>query len=562
MVSLAPPPRVRDHRAMSPQDREPQVSSSKGSSVTPQGLPSAAFALLALAVAAYFGAELYIFDGVLAFPLDDSWIHLRFADQLAQGHGLSYDGERPMPGSTAPLWTALLSLGFLFGSGGGAPVVWAKLLGVLFAFLTLVACDRLAGELGLGEGGRRLATLAAAASHWLVWSSLSGMEITLFMALALWGMVLDQRERRDRDRFAWSLPVLALSALARPEGFLLLALAAIGRLLSVRSDADGLGIDLRRPNGSLIMAVGAASLVVLPTLLFNRWAGGSFLPTTFAVKAGSGGSVIPSGQYLRAVVDVFFRAQPWFLLFAAGGAVRLARELGGEVRRSLLPVAWLVGQTLIYAILADPAGPVIVGNFGRYYFPLFPVVAVLGVLGLEGLEGLGPRTRILGWRAPLRALLVLFLLAPQLWALLLGPGRYTQTLANVEDSDVAAARWLARHLDPEALLAVQDIGAIQYFLPNPIVDLTGIVGPEILPVLRGDHDPDVYWEERLARYLGERQPDYLLLFPRSYPVLGGDHPAFPVVRRFPVADNVTMAGPELVVLATPWTRHPLPRGDG
>ena len=68
---------------MSPQDREPQVSSSKGSSVIAQGLPSAAFALLALAVAAYFGAELYIFDGVLAFAND-----LPASQPRVEGHRL------------------------------------------------------------------------------------------------------------------------------------------------------------------------------------------------------------------------------------------------------------------------------------------------------------------------------------------------------------------------------------------------------------------------------------------------------------------------------------------
>ena len=47
------------------------------------------------------------------FPLDDSWIHLVFARNLATGHGLSFNPGDLVIGSTAPLWTALLSVLFL-----------------------------------------------------------------------------------------------------------------------------------------------------------------------------------------------------------------------------------------------------------------------------------------------------------------------------------------------------------------------------------------------------------------------------------------------------------------
>ncbi|HXD99632.1 MAG TPA: hypothetical protein VN646_23970, partial [Candidatus Acidoferrum sp.] len=50
--------------------------------------------------------------GTSGFPLDDSWIHLHFARNLAEGAGFAYNPGRPVAGSTAPLWTLLL--------GGGA----------------------------------------------------------------------------------------------------------------------------------------------------------------------------------------------------------------------------------------------------------------------------------------------------------------------------------------------------------------------------------------------------------------------------------------------------------
>src|SRR5215208_4403954 len=70
----------------------------------------------------------------IGFPLDDSWIHLTYARNLAEHREWAFRlGERSA-GSTAPLWTVLLSIGFLINL---APYVWTYLLG--WAVLTLLA---------------------------------------------------------------------------------------------------------------------------------------------------------------------------------------------------------------------------------------------------------------------------------------------------------------------------------------------------------------------------------------------------------------------------------------
>ncbi len=62
---------------------------------------------LAAGVALFRARELAIAGpvGWTAFPLDDSFIHLQFARNLAEGHGFAYNPGVPVAGSTAPLWT-------------------------------------------------------------------------------------------------------------------------------------------------------------------------------------------------------------------------------------------------------------------------------------------------------------------------------------------------------------------------------------------------------------------------------------------------------------------------
>src|SRR5262245_44692440 len=184
----------------------------------------------------YLLAEIGRLRGGLGFPLDDSWIHLQFARNLAHGAGLSYNPGELVTGSTAPLWTALLAL--LFPLPGNV-ILWAKLLGVLLYLAGVDATWRLARELDLRRGLAVLAAGLTLATSWLVWSALSGMEVPLFVLLSLWGMILHLRERARPGRPPLSLAVLAVAALARPEGFLLLLLALLDCALSFDGAEEG-----------------------------------------------------------------------------------------------------------------------------------------------------------------------------------------------------------------------------------------------------------------------------------------------------------------------------------
>src|SRR5436305_12026171 len=147
---------------------------------TPPRVPLRLLLLLAGVVAClrYLFAEISRLKGGLGFPLDDSWIHLQFARNLAHGRGLSLNPGELVTGSTAPLWTALVALLFLLP---GSAIVWTKLLGIALHVAGVDAVWRLARELGLRRGLAALAAGLTLGTSWLAWSALSGMEVPLFI---------------------------------------------------------------------------------------------------------------------------------------------------------------------------------------------------------------------------------------------------------------------------------------------------------------------------------------------------------------------------------------------
>lgn len=508
----------------------------------------------ALLAGLYFLAELHTL-GEIGYPLDDSYIHLQFAREMAAGNGLSFNPGEKVTGSSSPLWTALLAPGFLIP---GLAFLWPKLLGFAFLWASIAGTRRLLAALGAEPFYQHGGALLVATMPWLLWSALSGMEVLLFGALVLWCLVLAaEEETRHPERMGLLAPLFAaLAALARPEGLLLLALLFACRAFRLQRSEEGaprlvLG-DLR----GLLKPALLAILLVAPLFAFNAVVGGSLWPTTLAAKTVPDDSILPNARYLSTALTVLWDGGGLLLVFAGAGLLVLAVRAAQGHTTALLPGLFLFGLPFAYSLVASTKAPPPVGNFGRYLFPLLPLLAVLAQLGIE--QALRPYRGGLHlgrFKLALPSLALVILVLLQGGQALRGLQRYAQNVKDVADSDVAAARWLASRLPAEALIATQDIGAIKLLLPNRILDLAGIATPEIMPALRGDDA--VYWEQRLLDYMAVEKPDVMVAFSDVYPALvRGRIGNFTPVASFRLERNITMAGDELVVLRTPWCRFP------
>lgn len=70
------------------------------------------FAVIAgLSLSVYLLASIHTYR--LGFPLDDAWIHQTYARNLALWSEWAFIRGQPSAGSTAPLWSAILAMGYL-----------------------------------------------------------------------------------------------------------------------------------------------------------------------------------------------------------------------------------------------------------------------------------------------------------------------------------------------------------------------------------------------------------------------------------------------------------------
>lgn len=468
----------------------------------------------------FVAAELRI-AGEVGVPLDDSWIHLRFAQNLAAGRGFGVNPGEPVAGSTAPLWTLLLAGVMALGVPGLAA---AKALGILGYAATGLLTRRLALALGLGPGSALAAGVATVGVGRLAWGALSGMEVPLAAALVAGAALLVVRARPHAAALT-----LGLATLARPEAALLAGLHVAG----ARGPADALA------RAALV------ALPLVPAVGFNLATVGRLVPATAAAKV--------EGGVLGYLVGV---REPWSA--AAARAVAYLAEWGRQLwddhwalpalagaglvvaRRG--PLRWLGWALLLHplatALLAPYRGPAF--QTGRYSSHLLPLAVVLAVAGLGAFVAALPGRA--GLRAGLWGALGLGLLLP------LGPasGAYAWGVQNITAMQVHLGRWVAHHTPPGARLGVNDIGAISYFGGRPIVDLMGLVTPAIIPYRR---EPD-----GVLRYLERACPDYLVIFPEWFPGLAARTDLFRPLTRVRLAHNVVAGAAEMVVYETVWNR--------
>jgi hypothetical protein len=447
------------------------------------------------------------------FPLDDAWIHQTYARNLGTRGEWAFVPGVPSAGSTSPLWTAVLGLGYALRIDPYAwALVWGALLLALTAWVGGLWIAARSPQLG------RLAWLGAAivGLEWhLVWAGASGMETTAQALLVV--LVLYSLARRWPAIIVGLL--VGLGVWVRPDSLLLLI--PVGWML---------GSEARRAlrpavrHGAAVAA--GLAILLLPYLGFNLTFGGEVWPSTFFAKQAEYAVGLGQPLVLRMLVQWGVGLVGAGAVLVLGFAASIVKDLGQRRWERLGPAAWWFVFLAAYAIRLP-----VTYQHGRYAMPAIPVAALLGAEMMLTLaqQARGPVPRVLtrAWIMAALAVSITFLVP--------GARAYGRDVAIIQDEMVAPARWIATHTQSDDLIAAHDIGAVGYYSGRQLIDLAGLISPEVIPFLRD--------EARLAEYLTSRGADYLMTFPGWYPrLVEGRAPVYQSVSPYsPAAGGENMA---------------------
>jgi hypothetical protein len=480
---------------------------------------------------AFLGVGVYVLwsysQGLAGFPLDDSWIHQTYARNLAETGQLAYLPGRPSAGSTSPAWSFLLSIGYLLRVDFR---IWTYLLGALGLaatawlayrlFLRLPPFQQRSAQISQATAAF-LAGLFCALEWHLVWAAASGMETTFFTALSLalveyffsqmamrrspQGPASVQKEQSIVSAVGIGL-LGGVLVLARPEGLVLAGMVTLGLMIWPRPTGRSQLLSRLVATGLCLLAF---AVVLAPYLAFNLRTSGAIFPNTFYAK---------QVEYLS---DLVLPVRLWRVLrpTLVGAQVLLLPGIGYAayllIRRrewpALLPLFWWLALLSVYALRLP-----VNYQHGRYVMPSIPWLIVYGVWGTAA--ALRPRSSTLAVRVLSRGVPVaLALLVLVFWGR--GAQAYSAAVGFIEGEMVAMARWLAENVPPDTVIAVHDIGAVGYMTDLPLLDLAGLITPEVIPIMAD--------AEKLADWMLEHGAQVAVFFPdfsRTYQELDAMFP--------------------------------------
>lgn len=479
------------------------------------------------------------YAGEQGVPLDDSWIHFQFARNLSEGLGFSYHPGVQTPGSTSPLWVLILAGAYKVTHN---LVYISKILGFLCLLVGMWGMYHISLLLTTTRKHAFFVTLFSLFTGRLFWGALSGMEIGLFTALTIWGIVLFIKYDLLSPGFYLSSVLFGLAALARPEGALLFLFACmlmVWQLFQEDRKADNTKniFSICIGFGIYLILFGA---IVCPQILFCLFTTGRPLPNTFYAKTHGVHLGLTTIKYVIKVAYYFFKDHPLLFCFLPFGLWSIYTALKKIDSKAYIVFAWFIGFPISNALI-NP----ITWHHGRYFMFLIPLFILFSVHGFFF---------VMQWerieKLRLKEILLTLSILLSLGFLFHWSKVYARNVDHINQVDVRMGLWVEMNVPQDAVVAASDVGAIAYFSTRKIIDTDGLVTSDIIPYLK-----EMGREQGVFHYLQETKPDFVVAFYKEFQFLTTYGDIFKPVYSLRVTKNTILGGDRMVVYEAHW---PLP----
>ncbi|MEN8006687.1 MAG: hypothetical protein ABFS42_06695 [Candidatus Krumholzibacteriota bacterium] len=470
-------------------------------------------ALRLIVAIAVFGTVGFLLRG---YVTDDTFIHLRYLQNLLDRGEFSFNPGDPTYGATSPLWIFGLALLVKLGLG---PMVAAWVLGAVSGLILILAADAVIERMTFAPHWKFALMLLVVSDVWFLRWAFSGMETPLATALLV-VLLLPLVSRRTSGPMwhrylAWGVGA-GLAGLVRPEYLVMVPLALPWLLWFEYFRAGGMegrsGRHQARPHAPVLACISGWLLVVLPWLVYAWFSFGRIVPETASAKSvGFSLNPLVWFPYIYRSVGILAVAQGiiWVGLFLLiililrrhkylenfqtrdqaqeHHQVRRAGESGSEKVGTGPWSIWgpvaLVGIMLTWAVvLLGGLAVRQVWVISRYVSPLAPVILLaLSVVAEWLMQGVAVTVAI---RKTGRAIIFVSIVATLVlnwWVFTSQVLPHTRQFpVGVRECYLELGDWLRSNTPEDAVVAALDIGALGFASDRTVLDLMGLVSPRIM----------------------------------------------------------------------------------
>jgi hypothetical protein len=446
------------------------------------------------------------------YTIDDTYISLRYAHNLATGNGAVFNPGERVEGVSDAGWMLFLAA---VEKLGGNPVVAAKLTGLLSAVGLVVLLYAVVLNVTRDRMVASLASLWLAVLPGIHAYASSGMETVTFALATACAVSLSDWNLSKSSRAALLGVCLVAVATLRPEGVLVFIVLSLVWLIRPSSEADRVAV--------LLSWATVAGLLVLRHEYF-----GEFLPNTYLAK--------PS-ELLFDLRSQPLRSAPFSLLYHAMSydAVRGPLDRFGGTGLLFCAVVGLMSRARSRTLISC-GGVTLAGAVFLAYAPIdwmpadrfaLPFAFPLLLCASAGLHAL--RTSITATRSRMVSLALVLTVAG--WAaveLRETVGLLHELRAGVANTALdgrpyaAIGRWLNRNARPTDTLLAFEVGAVGYFSGLRIIDHEGLVTKPVAQIIqrasgyrRVRHAEDPQAMNDVVQYCALQKPDWILVRSRE-----------------------------------------------
>ncbi|MBN2393417.1 MAG: hypothetical protein JXR84_21980 [Anaerolineae bacterium] len=442
------------------------------------------------------------------FLTDDAYITLTYSKSIAAGRGFVFNYPPATLGTTTPLFTWVVATLAMI-------LPWVEISQIAVGFTALCWM----GTIWVIYLGRKYFDLAAWQAVVIgiiiiadagyfgqdnsTWVILLGMESHLFIFLLILSMLFYLRKKLLVTGI-----LVGLLFLTRGEGILLLFVFVLYQFVSTWIKEKKW---TRQSTYSWLQLIGGTLFVILCWSIYAQLTFDRILPDTLSAKIVQGYSGFWT-PFLPTLLNTWLphwwhqfalpccpKLSIWWLFIIVGlGYVSFKK------RHWLILLAWIMLYIGGYALLN-------VSTYGWYQLPILFVLRIFAAFGLIGIietiVRMSTKHPYIGYGISTVGLLflVVALILPRIDSAL----NYTGD--RRASSYITLAKWFRENTEPSRSVAYAEIGYLGYYTENRIIDLMGLILPDIIPHIA---DGDFSWG------FWYYQPDYYVYLPEFDWALG------------------------------------------